>query len=108
MKIELQGPDLTSTLLGVITRFRQEEVAIMADVEAMFHQVRVLDEDADLFRFLWWPSGDISQDFTEYRMRVHIFGATSSPSCATFALQKCAQDNRERYSAAQGPLTVYP
>ncbi|XDV20313.1 hypothetical protein PO909_025662 [Leuciscus waleckii] len=36
----LQGPDLTSTLLGVITRFRQEVVAVMADVEAMFHQVQ--------------------------------------------------------------------
>lgn len=33
----LQGPNLTSTLLGVITRFRKEEVAVMADVEAMFH-----------------------------------------------------------------------
>ncbi|XDV52444.1 hypothetical protein PO909_021172 [Leuciscus waleckii] len=36
----LQGPDLMSTLLGVITRFRQEVVAVMADVEAMFHQVQ--------------------------------------------------------------------
>lgn len=95
----LQGPDLTSTLLGVVTRFRQEDVAVMAEVEAMFHQVRVPVEDADLLRFLWWPSGDISQDLAEYRMGVHIFGATSSPSCAVFALQKCAQDHREQYSA---------
>lgn len=35
----LQGPDLTSSLVGVLLRFRQEEVAMMADVEAMFHQV---------------------------------------------------------------------
>ncbi|KAL7878886.1 hypothetical protein AOLI_G00098600 [Acnodon oligacanthus] len=48
----LQGPDITSTLLGVIIRFRQEEVAVMADVEAMFHQVKVPDEDADHLRFL--------------------------------------------------------
>ena len=26
-------------------------------------------------------------------MVVHIFGATSSPSCANFALQQCARDN---------------
>lgn len=48
----LQGPDLTSTLTGVIMRFHQEPVTIMADVEAMFHQVKVPSEDADLFRFL--------------------------------------------------------
>ena len=68
----------------------------MADVEAMFHQVGVPVEDADLLRFLWWPSGDTSQDLVEHRMMVHIFGATSSPSCASFALQKCAEDNRDQ------------
>ena len=41
----LQGPDLTSSLVGVLTRFRQETIAIMADVEAMFYQVGVKDED---------------------------------------------------------------
>ena len=37
----LQGPDLTQSLVGVLSRFRQERVALMSDVEAMFHQVRV-------------------------------------------------------------------
>lgn len=95
----LQGPDLTSTLLSVIMRFRQEVVGFMVDVEAVFHQVRVPAEDADLLRFLWWPSGDIKQDITEYRMRVHIlFCATSCPSCAAFALWECARDNRGQYN----------
>ena len=29
----LQGPDLTNSLIGVLTRFRQEPVAFMADIE---------------------------------------------------------------------------
>ena len=33
----LQGPDLTNSLTGVLTRFRQENAAFIADVEAMFH-----------------------------------------------------------------------
>ena len=41
----LQGPDLTNTLVGVLTRFREEPVAFMADVEAMFCQVRVQPDD---------------------------------------------------------------
>ncbi|XP_039548042.1 uncharacterized protein LOC120493481 [Pimephales promelas] len=94
----LQGPDLTSMLIGVMTRFRKEPVVLMADIEAMFHQVRVPVEDSDLLRFLWWPDGDHKQSLVEYRMVAHLFGATSSPSCASFALRKCAEDNREQFS----------
>ena len=28
----------------------------------------------------------------EYRMTVHLFGATSSPSCANYALRKTAEE----------------
>ena len=38
----LPGPGLTNELVGVLTRFRTEEVAFMADIEAMFHQVHSL------------------------------------------------------------------
>ena len=34
-----QGPDLTNQLLGVLLRFRQETIALMADIEGMFNQV---------------------------------------------------------------------
>ena len=89
----LQGPDLTNTLLGGILRFRQEPVAIMADIEGMFHQVRVPENDADFLRFLWWPHGNVDQPLVEYRMVVHLFGAVSSPSCANYALKRTAIDN---------------
>lgn len=95
----LQGPDLTSSLIGVVIRFRQEPVAIMADVEAMFHQVKVPDDDSNLLRFLWWPGGDYNQALTEHKMTVHLFGATSSPSCASFALRKCAEDQSGQFKA---------
>lgn len=88
-----QGPDLTSPLIGVMTRFRKESIALTADIEAMVHQVKVPPKDSDLRRFLWWPSRFYSQDLVEFRMTVHLFGATSSPSCANFALWKCAEDN---------------
>lgn len=70
----LQGPDLTSRLIGVILRFRQGPVTLMADVEAMFHQVRVPPEDAKLLSFLWWVDSDVDKELGDYRMKVHIFG----------------------------------
>ena len=94
----VQGPDLTNTLTGILLRFRQEQIAIMADIEAMFYQVHVVEKDRDFLRFLWWPEGDISKPLEVYRMKVHLFGAVSSPSIANFALRQTADDNQKHYS----------
>lgn len=67
-------------------------------IMAMFHQVRVPIEDADLLRFIWWPDRDLNQDLSELRMMVHLFRATSSPAFANFALSKCSEDNKEQFS----------
>lgn len=94
----LQGPDLANSLLGVLLRFRQEQFAIMADIEGMFHQVRVYEDDSNLLRFLWWPNGDVNKPLEQYRMKVHLFGAISSPSCANFALKKTADYNMHSFT----------
>ncbi|XP_060602645.1 uncharacterized protein LOC132755746 [Ruditapes philippinarum] len=96
----LQGPDMMNSLVGVLTRFRQEKVALSADIEAMFHQVCVCEKDCDALRFLWWPGGDLSITPMTYCMKVHLFGATSSPSCAAYALRRTAIDNAERFEPA--------
>ena len=49
----LQGPDLTNSLLGVLLRFREGQHAVTADVQEMFHQVKVPEQDRDVLRFLW-------------------------------------------------------
>jgi len=85
----LQGPNFTSSLLGILTHFRPEPVAFMGDIQAMFHQVRVAEGDRDFLRFLWWPDGDINKDFVEFRMTVHLFGSVSSPSCASCTQKNC-------------------
>ncbi|KAL3979219.1 Rab5 GDP/GTP exchange factor [Sarotherodon galilaeus] len=103
----LSGPDLTNGLVGVLTRFRKEPIVLMSDIEAMFHQVHVPEEDADRLRFLWCPGGDFNQSMQEYRMGVHLFGATSSPSCANYALRKCAEDNKAYFSQQVTDTILY-
>ncbi len=93
----LQGPNLTSSLLGVLTRFRQEPVAFMGDIQQMFYQVKVAEADKTFLRFLWWPEGDLTQEVAEYWMNVHLFGAVSSPSCACYALRKTAEDSQSLF-----------
>jgi hypothetical protein len=69
----------------------------MADIESMFHQVNVRREDCDALRFLWRPENDLNSESEEFQMLVHLFGATSSPSCANFELLKTANDNSEHF-----------
>ena len=90
----LQGPDFTNNLVGVLLRFREEPVAVMGDIEGMFHQVRVSPKDRDVLRFLWWKNGEIGGEVEVYRMCVHLFGGVWSPSCASFALRRVADDHR--------------
>ena len=47
----LPGPNLTNNLVGTLLRFRQGNVALMSDVESMFHQVHVPPGDASFLRF---------------------------------------------------------
>ncbi|KAL9956038.1 hypothetical protein ACROYT_G037457 [Oculina patagonica] len=91
----LQGPENTSSLIGVILRFRVNSVAVAADIKRMFHQVFVSPEDRGALCYLWWPDGDLTKDPKTFQMLVHIFGATSSPSICGYALRRTAADNGE-------------
>ena len=49
-KALLTGPDLLSNLVGVLIRFRNHKFAIVADIVAMYYQVRVSKSNANSFR----------------------------------------------------------
>ncbi|KAK7913154.1 hypothetical protein WMY93_013365 [Mugilogobius chulae] len=86
----LTGPDLNNSLVGVLMRFRKEQVAITADIEHMFHCFVVKESHRDFLRFLWYKDNDMSSEVIEYRMCVHIFGNSPSPSVAMYGLKKAA------------------
>ncbi len=102
----LQRADLMKNLTGVLCRFRREPVAVMCDIEAMFHQVKVTEEYRDFLSFLWWEDGDTSKEPQDYRMTVHVFGAVSSPGCCNFALKTTAEDNEKNFGPNQLSFSV--
>jgi len=53
-----QGPDRNNALRGVIHRFRRHPYAITADVENMFHQFAIPDEQKTYLRFFWFKDND--------------------------------------------------
>ena len=48
----LSGPNLTNQTVGILVKFREDYVAIMADLEAMFYQVFVANRHRSLLSFL--------------------------------------------------------
>ncbi|XP_056001163.1 uncharacterized protein LOC130048455 [Ostrea edulis] len=88
----LQGPDLTNNLVGVLLRFRKERVAITGDIEQMFHMFRLDEENRNFVRFIWFGNNDPTKPLRNYRMCVHLFGNSPSPSVATYCLHRCVEE----------------
>ena len=89
--ILLTGPDMMNSLLGILLRFRQETIAVAADVEQMFHNFKVKKDHRNFLRFFWYRDNNPDLDFIEYRMTVHVFGNTPSPAIATYGLHKSVE-----------------
>ena len=83
----LTGPDLLNNLDGVLLRFKNHKIAIAADIEAMYYQVRVSKSDANALRF--FLQDYLTQDVQEiHKIFVRIFVGKDSPNCENYALKK--------------------
>ena len=75
-----KGPQLTPLLYDILLRFRQYPIALTADIEKAFLQIRVAEEDRNYLRFLWFE--DVFKDepiIVRNRFARVVFGVNSSP-----------------------------
>ncbi len=79
-------------------RFREDKVALSGDIEAMFNQVAVPEEDQASLRFLWRQSPESPTEVYQYVR--HIFGAKCAPTCFNYALLRSAEDNEKQFPNA--------
>ena len=85
----LQGPNMLNNLLHVLLRFRQYPLAISADIQSMYLQVRASHSDRNALRLLYYRDDKL----IELRSTCHTFGAVWSSSAAAYALRRTAYDN---------------
>lgn len=94
-----KGPDLLSSLPAILFRFRQKAVALSGDIQEMFHQIYVREEDKHAQRFLWRPYGQQTPPDV-YVMNVLIFGAACSPSISQYVKNFNAAKFQNQYPEA--------
>ena len=83
----LAGPDLLQELPGVLIRFREKLVAVAGDIDQMFLQVKIQQQDRPALSFLWRDM-ELGRPPDVYEMNKAIFGAKCSPAIASYALRK--------------------
>ena len=89
----LSGQNLTNQVIGVLMRFCEEKIAFIADVEVMYHQVHVQEDQQSFFKFMWWENHNTDSEPYDCLMCANIFVVTSSASCSNYALCRTTVDN---------------
>ncbi|GFS45443.1 integrase catalytic domain-containing protein [Trichonephila inaurata madagascariensis] len=92
------SPRVQPELFLILIQFRIFSVAICADVEKMFRQIKVYEEDVDWQRILWRDS--LTEPIRECRLTTVTYGTSSAPFFSTRTLRQLAIDEQENYPAA--------
>ncbi|UYV78043.1 hypothetical protein LAZ67_15003299 [Cordylochernes scorpioides] len=92
------GPKNQRDIFVILTGFRAHPIAIIADIEKMFRQVRIHPEDADYQRILWRQTPE--QPVEDYRLLTVTYGTTSAPFLAIRTIQQLARDECEEFPTA--------
>ena len=93
----LKGPDLLNSLITILICFRLGKYAVIADIEQMFHQLRVRQNDQHALRFLWRTSK--FENPVDYVVTVHLFSKNDSPCVTNYGFKKCTMDLSNNFDA---------
>ena len=91
----LKGPDYLNNLIGILLKFRREPYAVISDIEQMYHQIKVAENDQDALRFVWRDNTD--EEIVDHMMKVHIFGKVDSPCIENWVIKRTASDQSSQY-----------
>jgi len=96
-----KGPDLLNNLLGVLIRFRENNVAIAGDIRKMYHSVAISDLDQHTHRFMWRDMDSFRRPDI-YKIKCVSFGDKPAGAIAALALRKTAQLGEDEFPDAAG------
>lgn len=95
---QLVGEKLQQDLSKILMNFRQFKIGITADIEKMYRQVLIHEEDRKYQKILWRYSE--REPVRVYQLNTVTYGHACAPHCAIRALIQCATDYEQQYARA--------
>ncbi|XP_055844795.1 uncharacterized protein LOC129911111 [Episyrphus balteatus] len=87
----LVGPALQQNICDIILRWRLYKYTFTADIEKMYRQILIAEQDKNYQLVLWRKNTD--EPIKVYRLNTVTFGTAAAPYLAIRTLQKLADDN---------------
>ncbi|XP_049300569.1 uncharacterized protein LOC125774382 [Anopheles funestus] len=98
----LVGPVVQQDLYTIMLRFRSHAIALTADVEKMYRQIRHHPPDKNFLRIRYRK--DPSEPIATFELQTVTYGTASAPFLATRTLKQIAYDHQEQYPRAVVPV----
>ncbi|UYV67038.1 hypothetical protein LAZ67_4003743 [Cordylochernes scorpioides] len=92
------GPKLQEDIFNILIKFRTYSIALTADIEKMYRQIRLNPADCCFQRILWRASPN--EPIKEYQLATVTYGTTSAPYLAIKTLKTLAHDEQEQFPQA--------
>lgn len=89
------GPNLLPTLADVLLRWRRHRYVLATEIEKMYRQIEVHQQDRDLQRILWRSNPE--EGVREYQLRTVTYGLACAPFLAIRTLHQLAHDEKSSY-----------
>ncbi|GBO35345.1 hypothetical protein AVEN_145702-1 [Araneus ventricosus] len=96
------GPKVQDDLFVIILRFRSHNIAVKSDLQKMYRQVKVENEDRNFQKILWRDNP--SSPIKTYRLCTVIYGTASDYYLASRVLKHLAIDERSNFPKASEVL----
>lgn len=97
-EIQMKGERLQDKLSDILLRFRLPRIALIADIEQMYPQVLIREEDHQLQLILWRDAPN--QPIRTYALNTVTFGMKYAPHSAIRAMRQCAIDEANKFPIA--------
>ncbi|XP_011705950.1 PREDICTED: uncharacterized protein LOC105461166 [Wasmannia auropunctata] len=102
-KMLLIGPTIQNPLISHLIRFRAYKYVVTADIEKMYRQVWLHEEDRPYQRILWRRNGNVET----FQLNTLTFGVSLSPFLAIRTVHKLADDESLVYPKAAEILKTH-
>ncbi|XP_039310248.1 uncharacterized protein LOC105205076 [Solenopsis invicta] len=99
----LVGPTIQDNLFAHLIRFRVYRFMLSADIEKMYRQIWLHEDDQRYQRVLWRHNNEIRT----FQLNTLTFGVASSPYLAIRTIHKLADDEDEKYPDAARLLKTH-